>query len=354
MSMGISVLTSRFFTFPFLLPSAAYRVLLLGLGLLLLVGCASRIDRFTEQRVMGRGARVADVDQACEMGVSLAHAIGAMGREGRPAQKAMIIAETTAAICAEAEAWEVELDEAWAMRQVRLTQSTFTEEVQDARYRGARAHTLAAGRYYRAWQRMEPAFGEVGEGCPRLKQRDELVYLLGLFSGLNALMHDQAGGGSVGVPLDVLPRVGRGAACLQDEEWWHVPAAFQAVVWVTLPGSGPEGVDPWARLEEAAAAGEPSGVRLARALQVMAAANADRQEATRQAIVSHAEALQRQPRADDWALLDEYARLVSLHQADLLWTAAEGHRCPELGALPADGGATRQPGSDPFQGEDPF
>ena len=42
----------------------------------------------------------------------------------------------------------------------------------------------------------------------------------------------------------------------------------QAAAWATIPGSGPQGVDPWAILEEMGSKGESTGVRVARGLQV--------------------------------------------------------------------------------------
>jgi len=84
---------------------------------------------------------------------------------------------------------------------------------------------------------------------------------------------------------------------------------------------------------------------------VLIAANAGREEIVEEGIRAHAASLQATPQAEDYALLDEYARLVTIHQSDRLWTESAGHRTPRLGDLPSD--ATPAPAPDPF-GVDPF
>ncbi len=107
------------------------------------------------------------------------------------------------------------------------------------------------------------------------------------------------------------------------------------------------------RPARAALAGETTGVRLGRGLQVLIAANAGRDADVVHALAAHAAANASQPVDTSWALLDEYSRLVSLHEADLIWTAAKGHRSPDLGLLP-DAPSTTAPVPDPFAGDDPF
>ena len=139
----------------------------------------------------------------------------------------------------------------------------------------------------------------------------------------------------------------RAAACLDDERWWHVPSALQASAWSIIPGSGPAGVDPWTAADEAADKGDASGVRVARALQILVAANSGHTDIVERALKAHATSLSTVPQDPDWALLDEYARLVSLHQSDILWTDATGHRTETFGALPGDQTEAAPP-PDPF------
>jgi hypothetical protein len=92
-------------------------------------------------------------------------------------------------------------------------------------------------RAYRAYQHLEARWGTAGEGCPRLKQEDAVVYTFGLFAGLNALLHDKASDNAVGVSADIPSRVARAADCLDNDALWHVPGALQAAAWASVPGS---------------------------------------------------------------------------------------------------------------------
>jgi len=194
----------------------------------------------------------------------------------------------------------------------------------------------------------------VGGECPRIAKRDEIVYLVGLVAGELALLHDKVSGSKVGLPLDMPLKIGRSATCLSDERWWHVPQALRAAGWAIIPGSAPEGIDPWEMLEEAAVAGEASGVRVARALSVLLAANADDTARVEHGIKAHAESLLSTKQSEEWALLDEYARVVSMHESDLLWTTAAGYVTPNFGELPRAEEPEEPDVPDLFGEGDPF
>lgn len=330
------------------------RLVLLASSLALSVGCAAKVDGFTVNRAVPRALVGGDLEMACAMGESTSYALVAVPSADNPPNRAAIIGYATGAMCAELTSMEHELA---AARAEHLWEGAAQiAAIKDARTSAERAHGLAAERFYRAFQATEAHYGPTGEGCPKFsRQRDELSYLVGLVSGMNAVLHDKTAGGPVGVPLDVLPRVARSTECLDDETWWQVPAALRAGAWATVPGSGPADVDPWALLDGAAAAGEGQGVRVARALQVLLNANAGRADEAREGMKKHGESLTSTAAAEEWRLLDEYARRVSLHQSDLVWTATEGYRTPSLGDLPRDESETLDDpfGADPF-GADPF
>lgn len=319
------------------------------LTLLLLSGCVRTVDRYTMQRVVPQAGAMGDVDRACALGASMGHVLSSAGRAGRQPDLALVISETTAGFCAEGLAWEAELE---AARLKAL--GADLPMVQDARIREARAHAQAAQRFLASWEHLVARYGPVGTGaCPKLPGDEGIIYLLGMYAGVNALLHDRAGGGSLGVPLDIPVAVARGTECVDDEAWWHAPSAMRTAAWAMVPGLAPQGVEPWEALEAAALASESTGVRLGRGLQVLIAANAGRDEIVHHALRAHAAANADSPALPSWALLDEYSRLVSLHEADLIWTAATGHRCPVFGELPLD---VQAPASapDPFAGDDPF
>jgi hypothetical protein len=312
------------------------------------VGCTELANSFTVERiVLQHGARVGDLGKACALGESLTHALAALGNEGAPPHQALIIAETTAALCAEMESWEGELDSIRARRNWKALGEGRAPEMRDARLRTMRAHTESAKRFRRAWLHMQEAYGPFEGDCATIRPRDEVVYLLGLVAGLRSLLHDRAGGGHVGVPADVLGEVSRAARCLDNETWWHGPGVLEAAAWAVIPGTGPEGVDPWEVLRDEAAAGADSGVRVAYALYVLLAGNAGRTADVEAGILGFAKSVAETPQHPDWRLLDEYARQVVRHESDRLWTQDRGHRTETLGELP-------RPKPAPTEDEDPF
>ncbi len=324
--------------------------------LFVLTACPKPVDKITMNRVVDRGRQVPDLEKACALGEAFAHPIAAAGTKKRPPKVAMVVAETTAGLCWQVKVWEAELGEARA-RNSATTGAAKTAEIREARIVLERANTAAAQRFYRSWLFANEAFGEIGtEGKCKVRKRDEPAYLLGIVSGMLAMLHDGAGGGHVDVPLDTLARVSRGAKCLDDEAWWHAPSALETAQWATIPGSGPADVDAWERLEDVATKGDASGVRVARALQALVANNSGRTDVLEHSIEAHAASLAETPLDDEWALLDEYARRVTGQQSDLLWTNARGHRTPTFGELPREPEPVPDTPSepDPFGEEDPF
>ncbi len=319
----------------------------------LLVGCAAKLDRITLDQIVDRGTDYGDTGKVCALGAALVHPMGSL--TANEPHRAMTVAEGVAAVCAEQEAWEAELDAARARHNFVALGDLRAAEMIDAQLRAERAHALTGMRFELAWRQANEAFGPIGSGtCPKVAERDQFAYLFGLVTGTLALLHDKAGGSTNGVPMDRLSLVARGAECLDDERWWHVPQALRAAAWATVPGSGPAEVDAWALLADAATKGESSGVRVARAIQVLISGNSGRDDLLGPALKAHAANLAVTAPDADWALLDTYAREVSLHQSDLVWTAASGHRTEVFGTLPTDVAAPAPTGPDLFGGSDPF
>jgi hypothetical protein len=158
------------------------------------------------------------------------------------------------------------------------------------------------------------------------------------------------------VPKETILDVARSAQCLADEDWWYGPSAMQAAAWATIPGSAPEGTDPWVLLADVGEKSDTTGIRVARALQVLISVNAGRDDLAEQAIRAHSAARAATPSSERFALFDQYAYNLSRHQSDLFWMKEEGHRTPVFGELPGDDGPEPGPdalGEDPFA-EDPF
>ena len=267
-----------------------------------------------------------DLSMACETGVSMGGFLMSFERVTDPPRKAALVTLLSAGMCAEAEAWEADL------RQLRAVRDGRASDARDARILEQRHHAVAAQRLYTAFQQVVAYFGAPGESCPEFDEGEELLYLLGLSSGMLALVHDRGAEGQAGVPMDLPHQVARAASCLDNERWWGGPLALEASVWAMVPGAAPEGSDPWDALAVAAATGESSGVRLARAFQVQLLDATGRDDEVRVAIAAHAESLENTPSDPEWALLDSYATRMILHISDRAWTTDRGHRTP-LGGL---------------------
>ncbi len=270
-----------------------------------------------------------DLGMACETGASMGSYLLSFERVTSPPHRAAISTMLSAAQCAEELAWQEEL------RGLRAINQGLAPEAQDARIAEKRARVVAADRYHRAFRSMVAAYGEPSNECPRLEEDDELLWLLGLLGGVLSVQHDRATGGLVGVPMDVLRKASRGAECLPDARWWGAPRALQATVWLSVPGSLPEGKEAWPQLEAAAEQGVRVGVRLAGAMFVQAAINVGDEARLRAGIARFA--APSEPTADTapYQLLDAIAQRQVLAASDRLWTEATGHRTPpgSLGQL---------------------
>lgn len=312
-------------------------------------GCSATLNKITNKRVIPAMMATPDLDLACRFGNTVVAGVSSV-KPGEPAEHAILLAYLAAGICAELDAREHKLDGIVALRSVPAGPDRAAIAA-DHRIRSQRDYTVAARRYNAAWGYTKATFGL---DCSNLKPQHEALYLTGLIAGDLALITDSAAGQPYALPQNIILEVGRGASCLDDDKWWGVPSALQAAAWATVPGSAPEGTDPWAMLEQAATKGDQAGVTVARSLQVFTAANAGNDAVLKAAIVAHG-AAQLQNRDADWVLLDEYARAITLFESDQIWLREAGKRTEALGTLPGHSDVPNPFGgaSDPF-GDDPF
>jgi hypothetical protein len=312
-------------------------------------GCnvGKMIDRATIKRLSPGILADSDVPQACAVGAAIAPLVLALGY-GEPARRqprqATAMTLIAAGMCAEQSVWEAELSGIQAEYMLRrgADGQLIAALQKDALLRGRRHHVEAARRDHAAFLAVVGAFGAPSEAqdCPaRLRPREELLYLLGLTAGLLAVIHDVQAGRVVGVSSEIPLRVARGAGCLDDAKWWHLPAALRAAVWASVPGSAPAGTDPWRALAEAAGAGEAQGVRLGRALQAQVALSAGRDAVHAAAIEAHRAASKGAGRPEV-GLLNDYADRTIQHFSDRQWMATRGHRAPLDADGPPDAPAT--------------
>lgn len=227
-----------------------------------------------------------------------------------------------AGACAEAEAGEE------GLTYLRAYKAQNIAEAKDSRIRQKRLFALAASRQYKGYQHMVAEFGEPGETCPDMDQDEEFFWMLGLVSGLQAVMSDVRGQGEVGVPKDIAMKSVRGSQCIDAKRWWGIPKAMQAAVWTMMPDNAPEGVDPWEELKQASLIAGDAGVRLAQAVEVVIADGSGNEERLRDAIRRHAQSIKTKSPSKEYRMLDVVATQQVLAVSDRLWTEATGSRTP--------------------------
>ncbi len=332
----------------------------LALGL---SGCGGVINGVIKKSVLPDAMRWQDLEMSCTFGESAVGLIEPVGK--KPAEVAMILGWLPAGVCAEIDAWEARRTEALIMKTHGGDPALKVAAATDAAYRADRAFALAARRYDTAYGYWESRYGDV-EDCSSLSDKEQQVYLLGVLAGALSVVNDASAKGAVGVPQNRLLDAARATECLDDARFFYIPTAVRGAAWATIPGSGPEGVDAWDMVQDAAAKGDILGQSIPRALMAFTAANAGRDDILEDAILGFDELQPAVPKgavADEdgnfdlteWRLMDSYGWALSLYQADMVWIRAEGHRAPRLGELPkvADSGGDDPFGGDPF-GDDPF
>lgn len=309
------------------------RTLAAGMTIVALQGCGM-IYKTTGDVLMGFGRSEmlpymmtgADTRIACAAGEAQTPLLMAFERVGSHPDKLAVLMYVTASSCTDMLAMEAEL------RYLRAVNQGNVAEAQDARILQKRYAAISAERQYMAYQRMVGVYGDKTDGeCPKLKSEfDELVWMIGLIGGVQALMNDGTADGLVGVPRDIAAKVERGAACLDNEQWWGVPRGVRASIWTLLPMLAPKNAQPWKELENSAQIGFKDGVRLGSAMYVMAAYSKGDNERLRKAIRDFA--ANGDKLDPEYLMMDAMAKAIIEGISDRMWTEATGKRTP-LGGL---------------------
>lgn len=305
------------------------RASLAALLLLTVSGCSSIYTTtgwfaydFSESYAMPYVMKTDDSQMGCAMSEAMTPALLSFSELTWSPDRLATTMYMQAGACAEAEANEE------GLTYLRAYNAQNIGEAKDARIRQKRLFALAANRQYKGYQHLVAEFGEPGEVCPDIDEDEEFFWLLGLVSGLQAVMSDVRGQGEVGVPKDIAMKSVRGSQCLDAKRWWGVPKAMQAAVWTMMPDNAPEGVDPWQELAEASEMAGESGVRLAQAVEVVIADGSGNEERLRDAIRRHAQSVKTTPSNKEYRMLDIVATQQILAVSDRLWTEATGSRTP--------------------------
>lgn len=264
-----------------------------------------------------------DVAMGCSMVEAFTPFLLSFSRVTTSPDQLAILFYLMAGNCIEFKAWEQEL------RYLRAIHAKNSIEAEDARIAQQRFLELAAHRQLMGYHYLTTAFVEPGRVCPELESdNEELFWLIGLLDGIQAVLNDIASGGNVEVPMDIAAKVGRGAACLDNEKWWGVPEAIQAAIWMTIPGNDPVDKDPKKIMELSLRIGTEQGISVTQVLAAHVYMGQGDIEAVKQIIRSQAKVELQTPANQEFQILNEVSKLQLQAISDRLWTEATGTRTP--------------------------
>ncbi|GAB3675271.1 hypothetical protein [Salinisphaera aquimarina] len=281
--------------------------------------------------VLGSG----DLDlSTCGTGMGQGQLLSSFSRVISRPSKVLLTTSLLAGLCSEAAAQEADL------RFQRALRAGDTATARDARTEAQRLYRRTALRRLQAYNDTVSAFGELGDDkCPSLgSDAEEVEHLGGTLTSVQALLSDIQASSSVGVPQDVAAKAGRETQCMDNEKLWGVPNALQAVVWLSVPGTAPEGVDPWTQLKEAADYGASKGMPLAAMLYAVAGYGQSDEAREKEGIRQVAKIYSDGVEPKDYLMLGEVAYSQALFLSDRIWTRETGKRTPflALGDFPGD------------------
>ncbi len=263
-----------------------------------------------------------DVALTCSMVESFTPFLLSFSQVTTPPDQLAILFYLMAGNCTEFKAQNEEL------RYLRAIYAKNSIEAQDARIAQQRLLALAAQRQFKGYQYLTKAFVEPGAECPRFSSdNEELYWLLGLVNGIQAILNDVASGGSANVPMDIAVKVGRGAACLDNEKWWGMPEAIQAAIWMTLPGSYPADKKPEKSLQHAVQIGLEKGIRTPQLLAAQVYLGRGNTEQVKNVIREYKN-LKQTAISETYQSLNQVSNRQIQAISDKLWTTATGKRTP--------------------------
>lgn len=287
-------------------------------------------DKIVPYALAGGDLRIA----ACGTGMGQYHLLGSFTNiVGRPA-KTMLDLGTLSALCSANKAQEAHL------QYVQALNAGQTDEARDARTREQRFWRITTLRRFQAYKDTVTAYGELGDGeCPDLdSELDQLQFMVGIVTSVQGILSDIQSASSVGVPQDVAAKAARASKCLDSEQWWGVPQAIRGVVWLSVPGTIPDGKNAWNVLKEAALTGKAQGMPLAAALYIVGAYGSGDLQRQKEGIRWVDEIFEAGIGPTDYLILAEVAFDQALYYSDIIWMEKSGRRTPfqGLGTFPGD------------------
>lgn len=307
------------------------------LVLTLLAGCSANpiytttgvvLSNYSEGEATPYVMQMSDPQMACALGEGVDPLLYSFSRVTDAPESTGSLLMLLAANCSEYKAWEAELD------YLRADFAGNVPSAKDAREKAKRLNAETAKRRYIAYQRamaaydFDPAAEEFE--CPFLfDEQEELTFLLGLLTGMQAIVNDANSGAIAGVPRNIAPQAERAATCVDNEKWGGLPNAIRGLVWLLLPDTRPSlSPDPWEVLEDSSRLGVAAGIRASMAVEAVAAETFGRPEVLEEVVKRFAEAENTIVVWNEFQLVDEVARDVIQFSSDKHWTANYGYRTP--------------------------
>jgi len=286
------------------------------------------LSNYAESEATPYVLEMTDARMACSLGQSLDPLVYSFSRVTSPPDTTGSLLMLLAANCSEYELMEAELDF------LRANFEGNTNAARHEREQVKRLNAEVANRRVLAFERAMAAYSFDPSAepleCPFLfNDQDELTFMLGLVTGLQAIVNDANSGAAAGVPRNIAPQAERAIRCVDNEKWGGIPNAVRAVVWLLLPDTQPKlGPDPWMVLDNSSKLGFERGFRVSSALEIVAAETFGRPEIKEKAIAAASDAEASMEATSAYPLLDAVAKRILMHASDKHWVAEYGYRTP--------------------------
>jgi hypothetical protein len=316
---------------------AHLRLLLVGAAVML-AGCSANpiysttgvvLSNYSEQEATPYVMQMSDPQLACALGEGVDPLLYSFSRVTEAPDSTGSLLMLLAGNCMEYRAWEAELS------YLRADYEGNVPAAKDAREEAKRLYAKTAERRYKAFKRAMAAydFDPAAEPleCPFLfNEQDELTFLLGLLTGMQAIVNDANSGAMAGIPRNIAPQAERAATCVDDKKWGGLPNAIRALVWLLLPDTRPDlSPDPWVVMDHSVELGIQKGFRASLALKAVAAETFGRPDKLKEAIAEFADSDATVDVWDEYRLVDTVARGVIQFSSDKYWTEHYGYRTPQ-------------------------
>lgn len=314
-----------------------FRGLLCSLAVLILAGCSANplysttgvvLSNYSEDEATPYVLQMSDPKMACALGEGVDPLLYSFSRVTDAPNSTGSLLMLLAANCAEYRVREAELD------YLRAESDGKVPAAKDAREKAKRLNAETAKRRYLAYRRAMAAYdfdpsAEEFE-CPFLfDDQEELTFLLGLLTGMQAIVNDANSGAMAGVPRNIAPQAGRAVECVDNEKWGGLPNAVKSLVWLLLPDTRPSlAPDPWEVLEDSSRLGVAAGIRASMAVEAIAAETFGRPDVLEDVVARFAEAENTIVVWNEFRLVDEVARDAIEFSSDKHWSANYGYRTP--------------------------